>query len=131
MNTPARPTPYDRLGGADALRTLVDRFYDLMDEDPDYYGIRKLHPQDLAESRNKLAWFLSGWTGGPPEYTDRFGHPFLRRRHLPFPIGESERDQWMACMQRAMEDVGVTPDLRDELTAAFFKTADFMRNRAG
>jgi hemoglobin len=124
-------THYARLGGDEAVRRLVDRFYDLMDEDPDYYGIRKLHPQDLTESRNKLAWFLSGWTGGPPEYTDRFGHPFLRRRHLPFSIGEPERDQWMACMQRAMEDVGVAPDLRDELTAAFFKTADFMRNQAG
>jgi len=123
-------TYYARLGGGEAVRRLVDRFYDLMDEDPDYYGIRKLHPQDLAESRNKLAWFLSGWTGGPPEYTDRFGHPFLRRRHLSFSIGESERDQWMACMLRAMEDVGVAPDLRDELTVAFFQTADFMRNRA-
>jgi hemoglobin len=78
-----------------------------MDEDPDYYGIRKLHPADLTESRNKLAWFLSGWTGGPPEYTDRFGHPFLRRRHMPFVVGEAERDQWMDCMKRAMQDVGV------------------------
>ncbi|MBN8759296.1 MAG: hemoglobin-like protein [Thiobacillus sp. 65-69] len=124
-------THYERLGGGEAIRRLVERFYDLMDEDPDYYGIRKLHPQDLTESRNKLAWFLSGWTGGPPEYTDRFGHPFLRRRHLPFAIGEPERDQWMACMQRAMADTGVEPDLRNELTAAFFKTADFMRNQAG
>ena len=69
-------THYERLGGGDVIRKLVDRFYDLMDEDPDYYGIRKLHPADLTESRNKLFWFLSGWTGGPPEYTDRFGHPF-------------------------------------------------------
>lgn len=123
-------THYERLGGSAAIRRLVDRFYDLMDEDPDYYGIRKLHPEDLTESRNKLAWFLNGWTGGPPDYIDRFGHPFLRRRHLPFAIGEAERDQWMACMMRAMDEVGVAPDLRQELTAALFKTADFMRNRA-
>ena len=122
---------YQRLGGSDGIRKLVDRFYDLMDEDPDYYGIRKLHPADLGESRNKLAWFLTGWTGGPPEYTDRFGHPMLRRRHMPFPIGGSERDQWMACMLRAMDEVGVTPELRQELAAAFFKTADFMRNQPG
>lgn len=124
-------THYHRIGGDEIIRKLVDRFYDLMDEDPDYYGIRKLHPDDLGESRNKLTWFLSGWMGGPPEYTDRFGHPFLRRRHMPFAIGESERDQWMGCMQRAMRDVGVSEELQAELFAAFFKTADFMRNKEG
>lgn len=122
-------THYERLGGSEAIRRLVDRFYDLMDEDPDYYGIRKLHPADLAESRNKLAWFLNGWTGGPPDYIDRFGHPFLRRRHLPFAIGESERDQWMRCMACAMDACGLDSTLKSELTAAFFKTADFMRNQ--
>ncbi len=129
MNTPAQPTPYDRLGGADALRTLVDRFYDLMDEDPDYYGIRKMHPADLSTSRDKLFWFLSGWTGGPPEYADRFGHPFLRRRHLPFAIGAAERDQWMDCMRRAMQDSDLDPALHQEFDAALFQTADFMRNQ--
>lgn len=122
-------THYERLGGGDVIRKLVDRFYDLMDADPDYYGIRKLHPADLAESRNKLFWFLSGWTGGPQEYIDRFGHPFLRRRHLPFAIGGAERDQWMGCMIRAMQDVGVDAAMQQELAAAFFKTADFMRNQ--
>lgn len=124
-------THYERLGGSEVIRSLVDRFYDLMDTDPDYYEIRKLHPEDLAESRNKLAWFLNGWTGGPPDYIDRFGHPFLRRRHLPFAIGERERDQWMACMQETMDSIGVEPGLRQELTAALYKTADFMRNQPG
>jgi hemoglobin len=122
-------THYERSGGDAVIRTLVDRFYDLMDEDPDYYAIRKLHPADLAESRDKLYWFLSGWLGGPPLYTDRVGQPFLRRRHLPFSIGVVERDQWMACMTRAMHDAGLDAAIRDELVAAFFKTADFMRNR--
>ena len=120
---------YARLGGAEAVRSLVDRFYDLMDEDPDYYGIRKMHPQDLSESRNKLFWFLSEWTGGPALYKERFGPPFLRRRHMPFAIGVSERDQWMGCMTRAMQDVGLEAGLRAQLEAAFFKTADFMRNQ--
>mgnify|MGYP001607025368 CR=1 FL=1 len=123
-------THYDRLGGDAMVRKLVDRFYELMDEDPDFYGIRKLHPDDLSESRNKLYWFLSGWLGGPPLYTGRFGHPFLRRRHLPFAIGASERDQWMICMKRAMNEVSADEKLKIELTAAFFKTADFMRNKA-
>lgn len=122
-------THYQRIGGEDVIRRLVDRFYDLMDEDPDYYGIRKLHGKDLSESRSKLFMFLSGWTGGAQLYTEKFGHPRLRQRHMPFAIGESERDQWMGCMVRAMDDVGVDEKLRQELTAAFWKTADFMRNK--
>ena len=123
------PTHYQHLGGSEVMRRLVDRIYDHMDVDPDHYGVRKLHPADLSESRNKLCWFLCGWTGGPPEYTDRFGHPFLRRRHMPFAIGEAERDRWMTCMMRAMQDTGVEESLQHELTAAFLKTADFMRNQ--
>jgi hemoglobin len=122
-------THYERLGGEALLRSLVERFYDLMDEDPDYYGIRKLHAKDLAEAREKLFMFLSGWTGGPPLYTDKYGHPKLRQRHMPFPIGAEERDQWLACMARAMEDVGIDGKVRAELAQAFWKTADFMRNK--
>jgi len=122
-------THYDCLGGEEKLRQLVDRFYDLMDEDPDFHDIRKLHPRDLTASRDKLFMFLSGWMGGPPLYVEAFGHPRLRARHLPFPIGRLERDQWLACMQRAMEEVGVEADLRRELTQAFARTADHMRNR--
>jgi hemoglobin len=122
-------THYQRLAGEETIRRLVDRFYDLMDSEPEYYGIRKLHPPSLDGARGKLFMFLSGWTGGPQPYTEQFGHPRLRQRHLPFPIGGTERDQWMACMVRAMEDVGVEEKLRAELTAAFAKTADFMRNK--
>ncbi len=122
-------THYQRIGGEETIRRLVDRFYDLMDEDPDYYGIRKMHARDLAEARDKLFMFLSGWTGGPQLYMEKFGHPRLRQRHLPFAIGEAERDQWMACMTRAMDEVGLDEKLRQELAAAFWKTADFMRNQ--
>lgn len=124
-------THYSRLGGEEVVRSLVNRFYDLMDEDPDYYGIRKLHQKDLKDAREKLFMFLSGWTGGPQLFVEKFGHPMLRRRHMPFPIGEEERDQWMACMIRAMKDVGIDEQLQQELTQAFWKTADFMRNQAG
>ena len=119
---------YGRIGEDQGVRVLVDRFYDLMDEDPVYFGIRKLHPQDLGESRNKLFWFLSEWMGGPALFAEHVGQPFLRRRHAHFSIGISERDQWMGCMVRAMQDVGLEADLRVELEVAFFKTADFMRN---
>ena len=121
-------THYQRMGGEEKVRQLVDRFYDLMDEDPDCYGVRKLHPQDLSGSRQKLFMFLSGWMGGPQLFVEAFGHPMLRARHLPFPIGVSERDQWMSCMLRAMRDVELDEGLQMELAQAFARTADHMRN---
>ncbi len=123
--------PYVTLGGEPAVRALVDRFYDLMDLEPAYAGIRSLHPTDLGGSRDKLFWFLCGWLGGPDLYIQRFGHPRLRARHLPFDIGISERDQWMACMVQAMGEEGVSAELSDRLTRSFFGTADWMRNRGG
>ena len=120
---------YVRLGGEPKVRELVDRFYDLMELEPDYVLLRQLHAPDLGHARNKLFWFLCGWLGGPQYYVERFGHPRLRGRHLPFSIGVAERDQWMRCMVQAMEEIAVDPSLRGELQAAFFKTADFMRNR--
>jgi len=84
-----------------------------------------------GDMRPLRARYLSGWLGGPPLYTDKYGHPMLRARHLPFAIGTLERDQWMACMVQAMEETDVPPDLRRALEAAFFKTADWMRNRPG
>lgn len=122
-------THYERLGGEEKLRQLVDHFYDLMESEPESYGIRKLHPQDLSGSRQKLFMFLSGWLGGPPLYVDAYGHPMLRARHLPFTIGNAERDQWMSCMVRALRDVGIEERLAKELEQAFAKTADHMRNQ--
>lgn len=124
-------TAYAALGGETGVRSLVDRFYDLMDTVPEYYGIRKLHPADLQSSNDKLFWFLSGWLGGPQLFVERFGHPRLRARHLPYAIGIAERDQWMACMVQAMEEEGIDEGLREVLRLAFAQTADWMRNREG
>ena len=120
---------YKLMGGEVALRRLVDCFYDLMDEDPDYFGIRKLHPEELNSSRDKLFMFLSGWTGGPSLYVEKYGEPRLRSRHLPFSIGIDERDQWLSCMNRAMEKTGLEMQLRKSMALAFEQTADFMRNQ--
>jgi len=120
---------YKLMGGEIALRRLVDCFYDLMDEDPDYFGIRKLHPEELNSSRDKLFMFLSGWTGGPSLYIEKYGEPRLRSRHLPFSIGIDERDQWLSCMNRAMEKTGLEMQLRKSMALAFEQTADFMRNQ--
>lgn len=132
-NTTPNPerSPYVQIGGEAVVRKLVDAFYDRMDEDPDYFAIRKLHPQSLSGSRDKLFMFLSGWLGGPPLYVNEFGHPRLRARHLPFPIGETERDQWMACMREALVIAGVEEGLKKQLIASFANTADWMRNREG
>ena len=120
---------YKLMGGEIVLRRLVDCFYDLMDEDPDYFGIRKLHPEELNSSRDKLFMFLSGWTGGPSLYVEKYGEPRLRSRHLPFSIGIDERDQWLSCMNRAMEKTGLEMQLRKSMALAFEQTADFMRNQ--
>jgi hemoglobin len=111
------------------VRALVDRFYDLMDREPAYAVIRRLHAPDLSGARDKLYWYLSGWLGGPGLYIERFGHPMLRARHLPFSIGIAERDAWLACMQQAMRESGVAAELQQPLLAAFARTADWMRNR--
>lgn len=128
---PAAVTPYQAIGGEQQVFALVDRFYDLMDEAPEYFGIRKLHPATLDGSRDKLKWFLTGWLGGPQLYLERVGQPMLRARHLPYPIASTERDQWLACMFAAMQDVGVPQALQAVLRESFQGTADWMRNRQG
>ncbi|HEX8955245.1 MAG TPA: group II truncated hemoglobin [Burkholderiaceae bacterium] len=124
-----QPTAFALIGGSEKLRDMVDRFYDLMDLEPEFAGIRALHPSTLDGSRDKLYWFLSGWMGGPSLYIERFGHPRLRARHLPYAIASSERDQWLRCMAWAMQDVGVDEGLRERLMHSFFDTADWMRNK--
>jgi hemoglobin len=124
-------TLYELLDGETGVRALVDRFYDLMDLEPAFAGIRKMHPTTLDGSRDKLFWFLSGWTGGPNLFVERFGHPRLRARHLPYAIATDERDQWLRCMEMAMNDVGIVPSLQEHLQKSFSETADWMRNTHG
>jgi len=119
---------YQMAGGEQGIQRLVDRFYALMDELPEALEIRALHPADLVHAKERLFMFLSGWLGGPQLYAERFGHPRLRQKHQSFPIGETERDAWMLCMTRALEDVVTDAQLRLQLTKSFFKTADFLRN---
>jgi hemoglobin len=132
MNAPAATeTPYDRLGGAGPLRELVRRFYSYMDELPEAQGIRRLHAADLSAVEDKLFKFLSGWLGGPNLYWEEFGHPRLRMRHFPFAIGAHERDQWLDCMSRALNEVVDDPEFRQHLLKAFTHTAHHMINQPG
>lgn len=127
----SRPSLFALIGGETKLRELVDRFYDLMEFEPEFAGIRALHPPGTEGSRDKLFWFLCGWTGGPDLYIERYGHPRLRARHLPYAIASGERDQWMRCMAWAMQEVGVAESLQEKLLLSFYQTADWMRNTAG
>jgi hemoglobin len=121
---------YELLGGEIGVRALVDRFYDLMDSAPEAKDIRALHAASLKSSREKLFMFLSGWSGGPPLYIEKFGHPRLRQRHMPFAIGDRERDQWLWCMQHAIDAGNFHPAVVEHLKTRFTEVADFMRNQS-
>ncbi len=126
----AKPgSPYQQLGGDAAVRQLVDRFYDLMDENKEAATVREMHPDNLTESRDKLYEFLSGFLGGPPLYHQNRGHPKLRMRHLPFSIDEQARDQWLSCMYRALEEQTDDALLLMQLKSSFYKTAHHMINQ--
>jgi hemoglobin len=129
MQTAINLSHYERIGGAETVRALVHRFYQIMDELPESYGIRKMHAENLQNSEDKLYKFLSGWMDGPQLYIQEYGHPMLRRRHLPFAIGVSERDQWMMCMNQALQEVVKDETLRQDLSKAFAGVADHMRNQ--
>ena len=124
-------SPYQRIGGDAVIRTLVNRFYERMDELPEAYAARKIHPADLGESANKLFDFLSGWLGGPQRYVEKHGHPMLRRRHFPYAIGPEERDQWLLCMKLALEETVADAALRETLYARLSELGEHMRNQGG
>ena len=123
------PTPFDQIGRSEGVRSLVDRFYDIMDQADEAQTIRALHAKDLRVSRDKLDLFLTGWLGGPPVYVEKYGHPRLRARHLPFSIGIRERNEWMFCMIQALDECVEDDQLRAYLELSFWRIADHMRNR--
>ena len=136
MSQSSASTPqslFDLLGGeseaTNQIRAIVEAFYDVMDQDEKAKTIRQMHPEDLTSSREKLFMFLSGWMGGPQLYIERYGHPFLRRRHLPFKIGEEERDQWIYCMTKGMLNLKMEEEKIKALLNALYPIADFMRNQ--
>jgi len=129
MTETRTPSLFETLGGEPGIRRLVDDFYDVMDDAAFADGVRALHPPALDGSRDKFFWFLCGWSGGPNHYIERFGHPRLRARHLPYPIATTERDQWLACMQQALVRQPWPEAVKESLLRSFFETADWMRNR--
>ncbi|MGJ0489922.1 group II truncated hemoglobin [Methylobacter sp.] len=122
-------TPYELIGGEKALLSLVDRFYFFMDTLPEAAGIRAMHAKSLSGARDKLFKFLSGWLGGPDLFIQQYGHPRLRQRHFPFAIGPSERDQWMLCMNKALNEMPMDADFRDNLSQVLQQLATHMINQ--
>ena len=131
MNFGPDRLPYDVLGGAERVDALAKAFYGEMARNPAFKRLRELHPENLDDSQEKFRLFLSGWLGGPDLYVQKHGHPRLRMRHAPFPIGQVERDQWLACMRVALNQLEVDGDIREFLDARFAHVADFMRNQPG
>ena len=127
--TDIRPSLYELMGGETGVRNLVNRFYDLIDTSPEAAQIRGLLPKTLERPREKLFMFLSGWSGGPQLYIEKYGHPRLRMRHMPFSIGETERDQWVWCMHKALDEMELDAAVRDYLKGHFSDAANFLRNR--
>ncbi len=122
-------TQYEKLGGEAGVRQLVSYFYQFMESTDSAKNIRDMHSKDLTEVEEKLFLFLSGWLGGPSLFIEKYGHPRLRARHLPFSIGIAERDQWLLCMDKTLVKMNIEKPMHDELMQAFFNTADFMRNK--
>ncbi len=128
MNSPQ--TPYQILG-EDGIRDLTSAFYDIMDELPEAKGLRAMHARDLAPMKEKLAEYLIGWMGGPPLYADKYGTVCMTTPHEPYHIGPEERDQWLRCMDLALERIGASEELVTMLKVPMFRIADAVRNREG
>ena len=118
-------TVFEIVGGARFFVDLVDRFYDGVVDDP---VLRPLYPADLTDSRRFLAGFLIQYWGGPTTYSQERGHPRLRMRHMPFSIGEEERDAWVRLMIDSLESDRPDEPVYDALADYFVRTADFLRN---
>jgi hemoglobin len=121
-------TPYQILG-EDGIRNLVDAFYDIMDTLPEAARIRAMHAADLAPMKEKLAEYLIGWMGGPPLYAARYGSVCMTEPHAPYWIGPQERDQWLLCMDKALEQTGASEELKEMLRIPLQRIADAVRNR--
>jgi hemoglobin len=129
MTEKTKMTPYELIGGEASVLNLVNRFYFYMDTLPEAKEVRKIHAKSLSVAKDKLFKFLSGWLGGPDLFIQEFGHPMLRRRHFPFVIGQTEKDQWMICMNKAMNEIPMNPDLKKSLLESFDQLATHMINQ--
>ena len=128
-NETDKPSLYDRLGGARGLRSYVDRFYEIMQSDPEAEAIWTLHRRPLDDLKDRLVLFLSGFVGGPVVYPQKYGAPMMRARHLPFPIGVAERNAWLNCAYRAIAETFGDDGAARQFGEGLTRFAEHMRNR--
>lgn len=121
-------TPFEALGEA-GIRELTNAFYDYMDRTPEVAGIRAMHSPDLEPMKERLADYLTGWMGGPQRYAEKYGSVCMTTPHKPYAIGPAERDQWLLCMEKALEQIGADESLKAMLKEPMFAIADMVRNR--
>lgn len=121
-------TPYEILG-EQGVRDLANAFYDAMEELPEAETIRNMHKSDLGPVREKLFQYLTGWFGGPPLYHEAEGTVCLTEPHAHYHIGPKERDQWLTCMNEALERIGASDELKEMVREPFFRIADTVRNQ--
>ncbi len=122
------PTLYQRLGGDLGLQAIAESLYWWMERLPEAAHIHSLHRMDIDELRTRLVAFLSRFFGGPDKYRERYGSPMMRRRHMSIPIGRAERDAWMLCMHKSLQENVPDDGLRAEVEAKFAAFATHMRN---
>ena len=122
-------TPYELIGGEATIHGLVEHFYFFMDTLPEASGIRAMHAENLSAARTKLFKYLSGWLGGPDLYVREYGHPVLRQRHFPFAVDAAARDQWMLCMNKALNEIAMDENFREGLSQTLQQLATHMINR--
>ena len=123
-------TPYQILGD-DGIRQLTNTFYEIMDTLPEAASLRAMHAKDLSPMKEKLAEYLTGWMGGPPLYANKYGTVCMTTPHEPYHIGPQERDQWLLCMDKALEEIGASEELVEMLKVPLFRIADAVRNKEG
>ena len=120
---------YRRLGGDQPLRSFVARLYQYMDNLPEVKPVRDMHAMSLNEAGERLFNFMSGWLGGPKLYHQFYGEPRLRRRHMHIAIGNTERDQWLLCARKALDDMSWQPTESNELMQRLHEMANHLRNQ--
>ncbi len=123
------PSLYDRVGGHAGVREFTERLYAAMERLPQAREVRAMHGDDLGRVVESVYRFLSGWLGGPDLYVASHGPPRLRRKHLAFPIGGRERDQWLLCARTALQEMDLDEDTRQAVYQPLAAMADHLRNQ--
>jgi hemoglobin len=121
-------TPYELIGQEAGVKALASAFYEAMDELEEARSVREMHAKNLDVIKQKLYEYLNGWLGGPHLYKDKYGTICLTEPHQPYPIGEAQRDQWIACWGRALEKVDAPEDFRTMTKEPISRMAGFLVN---